>query len=312
MGLLQKLSRPLGRLSVRKNLVAAVAVAGLVGVIVGLLSLSRMSAVAASGEAIYHNALLPAGDVGQLREQVWRFRYDAVSATTGGTPEARKTFADQVDKDGAAIVAIIAHYRTYPLTAPERAAIGQFEKTWAEYGQLRTQADALKAQNRNAEYETLRQQKLGPTVAESLKNLDELSATSTRTATQRLAEARGLASRSRTLVTVVLAVGLLLALVLALLLAQSIIRPLQRVRDVLNAVADGDLTQRAEVNARNELGEMADSLGRATERMQIAVGTLASSSTSLAARASDLGNASHGLADGFERTSGRGDRHLGQ
>jgi methyl-accepting chemotaxis protein len=305
MGLLQRLSRPFGALSVRKNLVAAVAVAGLVGVVVGLLSLSRMSTVAAGGEAIYTRALLPASDVGQLREEMWRFRYNAVSAATAGTPEAKKGFAEQADRDGQAIGQSISRYRGHALTGAERAAIDRFEKTWAEYGQLRTQADQLKAQGRNAEYEALRQQKLNPTVAEALKNLDELSATSARVGAERLAEAKSVASRSRVLVAVVLAVGLLLALVLALVLAEGIIRPLQRVREVLNAVADGDLTQRAEVTARNELGEMADSLGRATERMRAAVGTLASSSTSLAVRATQLGDASHGLADGIERTSGQ-------
>jgi methyl-accepting chemotaxis protein len=305
VGLLQRLSRPLGALSVRKNLVVAVAVAGLVGVAVGLLGLTRMSAVAASGEAIYTNALLPTGDVGQLREQVWRFRYNAISAATGSTPEAKKSFGEQVERDGAAIKATIARYRGHAHTEAERAAIERFEKTWSEYDTLRKQADDLKAQNRVAEWDAIRQQKINPTVAEALKNLDELSATSARTATDRVAMAKSVAAQSRLLVGIVLAVGLLLAVVLALLLAEAIIRPLQRLRHVLNAVADGDLTQRAEVTARNELGEMADALGRATERMRGAVGTLASSSTSLAARAGELENASHDLADGVERTSGQ-------
>ncbi len=86
--------------------------------------------------------------------------------------------------------------------------------------------------------------------------------------------------------------GLVVVLALGLLLTRSLVRPLHRVRTVLEALADGDLTLHAEVDSRDELGQMAAALERATERLRATV--------------RDIDHAAHELADssaGLSRVS---------
>ena len=68
----------------------------------------------------------------------------------------------------------------------------------------------------------------------------------------------------------VLIAGLLIALVLTALVARTIVRPLAEVRRVMQAVAAGDLSQRAEVRGRDELASMAESVNRAGDCLRVA------------------------------------------
>ena len=103
-----------------------------------------------------------------------------------------------------------------------------------------------------------------------------------------MADARSTYSTSRTLGIVVLCVGLLIAVALALVIARGIIRPLREVRDVLDAVAAGDLSRDPIVGSTDEIGQMAASLRRATARTRSTVAALQDNGGRLDRRAHDL------------------------
>ncbi|MFI5937531.1 HAMP domain-containing protein [Actinoplanes sp. NPDC051494] len=92
----------------------------------------------------------------------------------------------------------------------------------------------------------------------------------------------------RTLVIAVFVIGAAVAVLLALLVARMIVVPLRRVSGVLEAVADGDLSRDADVEQRDEVGRMAQSLRRATTTLRQTVSDLASHSTRLGAAAGSL------------------------
>jgi len=61
---------------------------------------------------------------------------------------------------------------------------------------------------------------------------------------------------------IALVAGVLLAAGLVIVIARSIVPPPRRVRDVLDAVAAGDLTRSADMRGRDELGAMANNCTR--------------------------------------------------
>ncbi|WP_238005791.1 methyl-accepting chemotaxis protein [Dactylosporangium sp. AC04546] len=297
--------RLVGSLGVRKAIVLTVAVTGLVALVVGVLSLVRMGSVAEQGDAMYRQAVAPADDLGKLHELVWKFRYSALATTTATTDQARQTFSAMQDQTLKDIGAAIQTYGRFPLTGEQRAAFGRFTAAWQEFLELREQALVLRNAGRLAEFDNLRVQRLNPASDKAIAALDELSTISVTIGQQRLKQAQDVYDQARLVVAVVLVAGLLLALVLAALVAGTIIRPLQRLRHTLHAVAGGDLTQTVDVTTGNELGEMARSLNSATAQMRAAVGTLAGSSTGLAGRAAELEQTSQALERNAQRTSER-------
>jgi methyl-accepting chemotaxis protein len=293
-----------GNLSVRTSLALLVALTGIVAVLVGTISLARMSQVADSGRNIYTEALLPFKDVAMIREEVWIYRFEALSSSAATTDSLKASASERAEAAQAAITAAVGSYSARDLSTEQRAAIDAFSTAWTEYGELVTKAGELAAAGDLAGFDKLRGTDLPAKITEALTSLEALDTASDAAANDALDAAGGEYSSARVMVIAVLVVGLLVAAALAFLIANSVIRPLRQFRDVLHAVADGDLTRSAEITNKNEFGDMGAALKQATDQMRTAVGTLAASGNALAGRAGELQDASRTLAGGADRTSG--------
>jgi methyl-accepting chemotaxis protein len=95
------------------------------------------------------------------------------------------------------------------------------------------------------------------------------------------AAAHAQAQQSQLLVVVVLLVGLAGAVVTAVLVGGSTARRVAQVRDVLEALADGDLTVRPVPDGHDEIGAMGRAATRAAASLRQTVTTLSESSTAL-------------------------------
>ncbi|GAB6900548.1 methyl-accepting chemotaxis protein [Kineosporia succinea] len=124
------------------------------------------------------------------------------------------------------------------------------------------------------------------------------------------ADARGATVR----IWVLTVVGALLVFGIGLLVARLVSSPVNRLRQSLKALAEGDLTAVADVDSRDEIGQMAQDLNEATVSLRSAMiqingtsGTLQDSSRSLSAissRIAENADATSGQASGLAGTAG--------
>ncbi|HEV7900011.1 MAG TPA: methyl-accepting chemotaxis protein [Planosporangium sp.] len=110
-------------------------------------------------------------------------------------------------------------------------------------------------------------------------------------------------SRTRIILVIVTLVGLALLIVLSVPLARSILRPVRRVGKVLQALAEGDLTRHADVDTRDELGQMAAALGRATDSLRRSFHSMAGNADVLAAASVELSAVSSQIASSARDTN---------
>ncbi|WP_203880248.1 HAMP domain-containing protein, partial [Planobispora takensis] len=108
---------------------------------------------------------------------------------------------------------------------------------------------------------------------------------------------------ARFLVVLVLVLGTVWSLLNAVVLTKAVVGPVRTVAGVLTRMAAGDLTGRAPVRSKDELGQMAGALNQAAEAMQTTVRTIDGSSTSLAGAAEELTATSTQIASTAEETS---------
>src|SRR6266545_1433086 len=83
-------------------------------------------------------------------------------------------------------------------------------------------------------------------------------------------------------------------------LARSVTGPLRRAGAVLDAIADGDLTQRLEIERRDEIGEMAASVNQVVDSMAGSLRDLRSVAHSVEAAALELAGASQEISRGAQ------------
>ncbi|SHM73597.1 methyl-accepting chemotaxis protein, partial [Cryptosporangium aurantiacum] len=116
-------------------------------------------------------------------------------------------------------------------------------------------------------------------------------------------DASSAASGAKTLIAIVLVVGLIVAMALAIVVGRGIARRLARVGEVLDAVADGDLTRRADADSGDEVGRMARAVNRASESIRQTVATLSSSARALAESSQQLSASAEAIAANSQETS---------
>ncbi|WP_433367236.1 methyl-accepting chemotaxis protein [Actinoplanes sp. CA-142083] len=115
------------------------------------------------------------------------------------------------------------------------------------------------------------------------------------------------ADRTRTISIGITAVAVLIAGIAAFLLARTIVRPIERLRDRMAEIADGDgdLTQRVTVTREDEAGQLAGAFNRFVEKVAVTIRGIAESTGKLTSAAQELNAVSAQLQSGAANASDR-------
>jgi len=229
-----------------------------------------------------------------------------------GVPTIPKNESEQLVKDAEdKIDTAIEHYTSNPDSDPEWSTqVNTFTEAWSTYrGMLNivmfgdAPADGITVPTEEAAMMK------AFTDAEDAMNssVNELGALEDRHAADAADEANSVATTSRWIIAAILLAGLALSAAVAVLTGRSIARRLSRVRSVLNGVAEGDLTRRADADAKDEVGQMALAVNQATDNIRQTVTTLAANSRALATSSQQLSASASQIADTAHNTASQTD-----
>jgi methyl-accepting chemotaxis protein len=101
----------------------------------------------------------------------------------------------------------------------------------------------------------------------------------------------------------VIAFGILFFLLLSLPVIRAISGPVRRVRDVIEALAQGDLTRRSGVTGRDEIGQMALALDNAVDSIRGSIVEVNNSSDALAGASRNLAQVNDGISNAATASS---------
>jgi len=118
-----------------------------------------------------------------------------------------------------------------------------------------------------------------------------------------VADVKSSQTRARNLVLLVMLISGLVLAFLSYTVTRSIVQPLAEVVRVADKVADGDLTERLEIETRDEVGQTSRALNQAFAQMGSAIKTIADNSRSLKGASEELTSVSHQMAASAEETS---------
>jgi methyl-accepting chemotaxis protein len=293
----------LGDRSIRTKILAAVLLGVLSAVFVGGMAVQSLGSLNAGTQKVRTDAMVPREQLAELRRAFLQTRLDALAdemiASSDADAEHQAYLKDLQDVEAATKA-----YAAGNLGGEERAALEKFSTDWAEYqrvvgGQLLQLARAGK----KAEYTKLRNDVVKPLTKDAYGALTTVDGLASARAKATVAAAEQTYLSARTRVIAVIVVGAVLALALGWFVAALVVRGLRSVSEVLDAVADGDLTRTAEVDTKDELGAMAGSLNRATAGMREAVQAMGETSATLARSSEGLNQVAGTMAAAAEETS---------
>ena len=285
----------------------AVALVGIIGV--GTVGALGVSSTAASARDVYVHSTKPMHDLADLLDQIGDARTAVRDLVFAPDDASRTKVRQEMSRaDKAADDALAAYLADHgaSLDAASKGLVADFQASWTAWKQVRDD-DVLPAaaHNRTAEAEQLILGKLQAADDQYSEPMDSLFEHETQTASDEVAHAESVAHDTELKVIVLCCVAAALALGIGITVSRALSRPVRRMKQVLVAVADGDLTQSVGISGFDEVGTMGSALDVALGQIRHAMTTMTASATSLAQASNRVSDQSSGIAAAAEQASAR-------
>ncbi|WP_433219729.1 methyl-accepting chemotaxis protein [Dactylosporangium sp. CS-047395] len=272
--------------SVNVKTMIGVALVALVAVGVGVLSIVSMGRINDRLGSLKSEHLESVAELVVIRQGVAEnYRAQSLFAWASYDPTLGPRAQEARSNGDTLISGAIEQYRMRISDSPARAAsLDKFATAWDGYANLRNvvvfqeQPRAGTSVTSDAAERTKLWQSLEAQMNDALAQLQALENTE---ASAEASNALGAYHTARNWTVGSLVIGLLLAFAVAGLIGRRMNRQLRTVSETLRATADGDLTRRAAVLARDELGGMAVAVNQANESIGRTVDTLATAARTL-------------------------------
>jgi len=300
------LGRIAGRVGLRGRLLVAILLVALTTITVGAVGISRMAALSDQAEQVYTDGAEPLDGVRQL-QALW-FELQAYSARTSIPSLPAATLAESVtgvSDTSQALAAQTTAVSEMSLSPDVRAAFEAFRAASADYTATVTTLQRNAGADPTASATLIKQ--LGADQAVIDESLATATATASQAAQTTVQEARDAYTAARTLTLLIIGLGLVVSVVLALLIVRSVMRPVERIKAVLDQVAGGDLSVRAGDTGGAELGEVAHSLDLTLESLSRVLTLVGDSAGRLAAASQALNAGAAGMAESARTATGQAD-----
>ncbi|WP_345525384.1 methyl-accepting chemotaxis protein [Nocardioides endophyticus] len=289
---------------VRTKILAAVAVAVLVGLVVGVSGLRALASSAGSAETMYQANVLGVQRAAALQAAADQMRIHARDIALSTDTGAKQDAVHALDEAAAAFDRAGDAYVATGMDDARDSAFRDLQTVVAEYLDVQqTVLEPLGLANDLEGWNAANKRQAKPLTAKMTEDVATLSSLESSDAKIAVDDIGSNYRSSRLSGLVVLTTGSLVALFLGWMVAGAITRNVGKVKFVTDAMANGDLTKSSSVTSRDEVGLMGASLDQATRRLRELMGTVVASSDALAASSEELSASSQQIAAGAEETS---------
>ncbi len=288
-------------LPVLTKILSAVLVTLVVAIGVGVLGLTKLSGTADEVQTMYEVQVEPLGVLARAQRVAMQLRVDvldhATSLDAAGMDEGEGLVAEHEAELGELL-------DSYQPEAADPATITAFREHWEVVAKVRDDALLPVSRRNDAQsFQQVRDSQFLPAFEDAQADLEAAFTAEASQAADRAEEAQAGYRSARTAIVTALVVGGALALGLGVLVARQLAGTVRAVGRVSTALAEGDLTVSSGVTSRDELGQMAGELDRATVSLRETVAALEQNAHALAGSSEELSATSGQIAAAAEETS---------
>ncbi|MEU4424932.1 methyl-accepting chemotaxis protein [Actinoplanes sp. NPDC024001] len=285
-------------LSVNIKILVAICVAAVVALIIGVLGLRSLSDASTAAQQIYQSNVLGVAALGSVQNGMTQTRLDLSNHALNRDPTAKQNYLKQYTADVEAVTAAWAEYdATGPV--PEKAMVDDVKADWQAFLKIADEQLVPAAERNDLNtWVQIRNGEMASLVTEVKEHLAEMTVIEKGAAEKAAADARSGYESNRIQSISLLVGGILAALLLGLFVARGIVRSLNRVTEVCEGLADGDLTRSTGLTSHDEPGRMGRALDAAITRLRDTVNTIGGSAATLAGASEELSAVSAQLQNG--------------
>ncbi|WP_051808152.1 HAMP domain-containing methyl-accepting chemotaxis protein [Actinoplanes subtropicus] len=240
--------------SVKAKVLSGIVLMAVVALIVGVLGITQMQALNARANELYARGMVPLAQVQAVSDDARQGQAALLNHVVSQDPATMSRYEQQI-RD--ATTRFATDLDSYAGTSAAPQLVLEERQAWSAFQQDLTTGLALSKRNDTAGFQRFRDSQLGPDLDKVLTMATQLVGAENARAKQLVDAAGRTYASARTTMILVLIAGLLLALAFGFFVARMIATAVRRVAHVVDGLAVGDLTRRAEVTSADEVGQMA-------------------------------------------------------
>lgn len=249
-----------------------------VSVLLGGIGLTGLMGITNSNNAllsVYNDRLLAINQLNEIRSNQMQIRIELLSARQETDGFEVMGHADKVSRHIFLIENILKSYNARQMAEEEKKLLAAFIKERMNFGLngVMPTIDLLQAE-KFAEADKLRKDVLDPTYAKASEGIDALIKYQVDAAKNEYERALAVGKAIRVASIASVVVGLALTMLIGLVIARSVNRGVSTLADSAKKLSDGDLTARADLASRDELGEVAQAFNQMASDFSSIIGTI--------------------------------------
>jgi len=307
-------------LKVRTKLLAAFALVSLVMVTLGVLSAGSLHRVSDKMRAMYVDYTVPATNLATFASKLSRYRANVINGMALGDAARIDELVSRQAKLRGEMEKILRDYgatnlavtkdgrdERRSLEALNSQAQGYFAAAEHTLGLVRqaAAADADKKVALHAQATAYASNEAGPKAVATVEAFDEQSTIIATIAGEMDAAGASVAASATRWNVAGTVFAMVLSMILGVFIARKISQPLAQAVGVLRAVAGRDLTQRLDIDTRDELGALAEAINTAVVAIHQALSEVRTVADELATASQELSGAADQISSGAqEQASG--------
>lgn len=230
----------------------------------GILGIANMAKINSNGDGMYKDRLLPITYLSKISENEMASRGELLGmfVFADSDPSAVATAVENVNKLSKDNDELLKKYEASTLTDEEKTLLEKYKKDAAAYDTIKDQIITyLQASDTVAAKTLLNQGKVSRELEQ--KDLSDLITLNENIAADLNSSSNAIFSASNKLMTGLLIFAVVMALAIGLGISQLIVNSLKKGVEFANAIAQGDLTKKIDLNTRDEFGDLVRALNAA-------------------------------------------------
>ncbi|MES2878726.1 MAG: methyl-accepting chemotaxis protein [Pseudomonadota bacterium] len=301
----------MNNLKISTRLIMLIGILSVLLIAIGSLGLFGISSSNEALNSVYEDRTVPMGQIADIQKNMLNNRLAIAGSLLNPIPEEVAKGVAGVEANIAEIEKIWAIYIATKLTPEEEKLAKQFEAARGRFVQegIRPAVAALRANNID-EAKRLAFEKIRPLFAPVRDGLIALQQLQVNEAKLEYAAAVARYNTIRTVSLVAIVGGVLFAVLFGITLVRGISRSLRQATEAADAVAHGDLSHPIQVQGKDEVAQllqtlsaMQDSLSRVVNTVRQGSESVATASVQIAQGNSDLSGRTESQASALEETA---------
>jgi methyl-accepting chemotaxis protein len=285
-------------LKISVKLLSAFIIVAIIAGLIGTIGVIELRKIDEADTKLYEKITIPLSDLGDISTAFQRQRVNSRDILDATTLDEKQKFANRIKELREGNNKSVEAFEKTILTDEGRKIFEDYKKNRAAYGAELDKVIALALQNKVVEAQEILKGSLGKASAELQSSIDKLQEAKLKQAKMTSDENTVLANSASRLMIGLAVAGALIAIIFGFIISNIISKPLRKGVAFAQAVAAGDLTQKIDLNQKDEIGQLALALNEMVTKLGSIVGEVMSAADNVASGSQELSSTAQQMSQG--------------